>query len=149
MSKKKPFLRTNDHYLIQALEKLTGVRMNGTLKEYLECLDEVVELPLRVPFQFSHMIVVYERVNLIHEIFNPKPTSFLLDVLADAPRAPFLISDPGFTSADSLFVVTQTEIEDSLVSDWMSSMRHAKVLLNEHPRFGGLFAAALTSFQYV
>jgi len=106
----------------------------------------VPEVPLKVPFLFTRFIVVYEKISVLHEIFSPKPSSFLLDVLADAPGDPFLITDPGFQSVDSLFVVTQCEIGDSTPADWMSRMPHAKVLLNEHPRYGGLFAAALTSF---
>lgn len=139
-------MKTNDHLLQQALQKLTGVRAQGDLKTYFDILDEISELPLRLPFLFRNFIVVYEKIPVLHSVFSPKPSSYLLDVLADAPGAPFLITDPGFQSADSLFVVTQTEIGDSLHADWMSRMAHAKVLLNETPRYGALFAASLTSF---
>lgn len=130
-----------------ALQKLTGVKINvGNTAEYLRALDTVPELPLRLPFNFSRLIVVYEKIPVLHEVFAPKPSSFLQELLADAPGEPFLITDPGFQSAESLFVVMQCDIADSLHGSWMEMMIHAKVLLNEHPRFGALFATALTSF---
>jgi len=142
--------RTNDHLILKALSKLTGVHSNvSDIKDYFKICDSVAETTLALPFSYTDLVVVYERLPVLHEVFNPKLSSYLLDLLADAPGAPYLITDPGFQSIDSLFVVTQTEKEDSLYERWMSRMDDAKVIINSHPRYGTLFAAALTSFYNV
>jgi len=131
---------------MQAIQKLTGVSPLGDIKDYFKLCDEVPH-ELVLPFWFKDFIVVYEKVSVVHEIFNPKPSNFLLDLLADAPDAPFLLTDPGYTSSDSLFVATQSE--DSLYNTWYDHMVYAKFIVNEHPKYGKLFAAALTSFNDV
>jgi hypothetical protein len=140
--------RTSEHIIRQALEKLTGVgRVGQDLKDYFQILDQLDTTRLNLPFRFSKLIVVYERLPVMHEIFNPKPRSHLLDVMADAPGAPFLVTDLALSGADALFVVSQTEIDDSLPWNWIGKAQRAKLIVNKHPKFGLLFAIALTSFQ--
>ena len=142
--------KTNDHLLTQALQKLTGLDSRGlSVTAYFEQLDMLPECRLRVPFLFRKFIVVYEKMPVIHEIMSPKPSSKMLDILGDAPGSPFLITDMGGKSVDSLYVVTQRDIDDKSSRDWFDTMSHARVVMNDHPRFGCLFAAALTSFSHV
>ena len=143
-----PPLKTNDHLLMQALQKLTGIGSGGRLQDYFDVLDEHDGGMLNIPCRFSRFIVVYEKIPLIHDVLFPKPSCFLLDVLGDAPEEPFLITDAGSASADGLYLVMQTESGDSILSDWLERAGHAKVIYNDHPRFGGLLAAALTSFHH-
>jgi hypothetical protein len=129
---------------------LTGLASRGlSLSAYFEQLDLLPECALNLPFMFKRFIVVYERLPVIHEVLSPKPSSHLLNVLGDAPGSPFLITDIGSSSYDSLYVVTQTDLQETQNREWIGKMSCAKVVLNEHPRFGSLFAASLTSFYNV
>lgn len=151
MNRNTPRIKTNDYLIQKALRKVTTVNHQfDTVEKYLEfCDNNIVELPIDLPFPLSQLIVVREKVPVVHSIFNPKPSSFLLDLLGDAPGSPFLLTDPGYQSVDSLFIATQTELEDSLYQEWMSYTKSAKVIVNSHPKYGILFGAALTSFYHV
>lgn len=133
---------------MQSLQKLTGIGGGGSLRNYFEVLDQHDGGALNIPYLFTRFVVVYEKIPLVHDILFPKPSSFLLDVLGDAPDEPFLITDAGSTSADGLYMVMQSEHGDSVFRSWLDRADHAKVLYNNHPRFGGLMAAALTSFYH-
>jgi hypothetical protein len=54
--------------------------------------------------------------------------------------------DAGLSGPEGLFIVMQGDLESNAHQVWIDRMRQAKYMLNTHPRFGILFAGALTSF---
>ena len=139
--------KASDHMFVSALEKLSAVPAKGLgLRDYLEYLDQAPHTLLDFPCLYSKLIVAYERLPILFNVFNPKPRDILLSILGDAQESPFLMYDAGLSGPEGLFIVMQGDLESNAHQVWIDRMRQAKYMLNTHPRFGILFAGALTSF---
>lgn len=132
---------------VQALEKLSGIPGRGMdLRDYLSYLDQFPQSLLDIPCLYSKLIVAYERLPILFNVFRPKAKDILLSILGDAQESPFLMFDAALSGPEGLFIVMQSDLDSNVPQAWIDRMRNAKYILNTHPRFGILFAGALTSY---
>lgn len=132
---------------VHAIEKLSGVSGQGkSLREYLTYLDQLPQTLLDIPCLYSKLIVAYERLPILFNVFHPKPKDILLSILGDAQESPFLMFDAALSGPEGLFIVMQSDLDSNVPQAWIDRMHNAKYILNTHPRFGILFVGALTSY---